>query len=42
MIKISKVASGVSSNTNIPITMWNFEDLYTECKNKIMNDFCWI
>ena len=36
---ISKAAPGFSSNTNISITMGNFEDLYTECKNKIMNDF---
>ena len=36
---ISKAAPGFFSNTTISITMGNFEDLYTECKNKIMNDF---
>ena len=36
---ISKAAPGFSSNTNISLTMRDFEDLYTECKNKIMNDF---
>merc|ERR1711947_1883 len=35
---ISKAAPGFSSNTNISISMNDFEDLYTECKNKIMND----
>ena len=36
---ISKAVPGFSSNTNISLTMNDFEDLYTECKNKIMNDF---
>ena len=36
---ISKANPGFSSNTIISLTMRDFEDLYTECKNKIMNDF---
>ena len=36
---ISKAAPGFSSNTNISLTMNDFEELYTECTNKIMNDF---
>ena len=36
---ISKAFPGFSSNTNISLTMNDFDGLYTECTNKIMNDF---
>ena len=36
---ISKAAPGFSSNTNISITIHDFEELYTECIRKIMYDF---
>ena len=36
---ISKAVPGFSSNTNISLTMNDFEEIYTECISKIMNDF---
>ena len=36
---ISKAVPGFSSNTTISLTMNDFEELYTECISKIMNDF---
>ena len=36
---INKANPGFSSNTNISLAMDDFEGLYIECRNKIMNDF---
>ena len=36
---ISRAVPGFSSNTNLLLTMNDFDELYTECISKIMNDF---
>ena len=36
---VQEADPGFTSNTNTSLHMWNFDELYNECSEKIMNDF---